>query len=176
MQVKKIKELIYYFPWAGWSSTISREQGSTTHNSATCQNVFLFLLFSFTLYMISHGLEYPFGHLKSPVPLLSPPMHLQLLHQQGSTKSRKHLGSLQATQLNQKRFYIMNIVFSTNPQPRFILGIVKNSNFTLAKIITQGKNLFNLSMKMVVEKLILHCGKNQSPKAAVEGHGDGIRV
>lgn len=137
MQVEKIKELIYYFPWAGWSSTISGEQGSTTHNSATSPNILLFLLFSLTLYVISHGLEYPFGHLKSPVPPLSPPMHLQLLHQQGSTKSRKHLGSLQATQLNQKRFYVMNTVCSTNPQPRFILGIVKKSNFTPAKTITR---------------------------------------
>lgn len=70
----------------------------------------------------------------------------------------------------------MNIVFSTNLKHRYLLDIVKKSNFTPAKSSTQGKNFFHLSMEMIVEKLLLHCSKNLSLKTAVEGHGDGIRI
>lgn len=175
MQAEQIKKLIYYFPWAGPSPAISRKAGlhSITCNTAPSPNILLFLLYSATLYtehdVTQTGISVWLFKVTCPTSVSSQLLtHLQLLHQHGSTKSRKCLGSFQATQENQKHFYIMNVVFSTNPQHRSILDIVKKSNFTQPKP-AQGKKLFHLSMEMVVEKLLLNCSQNLSLKAAFEG-------
>lgn len=126
-------------------SAIPRNQGSVTHNgywerqtpSFQVSPAFFFTQFS-PAFMMTYSTEYPLDQLRSelcPLPN-APALPASFLVIWWYEKQKKTWLCVSTAQQYWKHLYIINIVFSTNPNHSSILATMKKINSTPAKIST----------------------------------------